>query len=240
MIGIIYIVLEVFGKGRFYGFAYMGHGIWCGIFFLVAGGLGICASQRKTGNKCLIISFMIMCIFASIFAGIMLIMSSIFLGVLANNLGYRCRIYTDYHDYHDYTYNPDCGRQGTATLTLLSLLLIISVAEIVVSIWSSAICCNLVCCCKTYGTRPVVVYYAVGAPPIGGETVFMGAPAIPPASIVYQIPAGQPVPSAPAFQTTVYPQLQHSQAYGQTQSNISPGQQVAPPYSPAYMYTQPT
>jgi len=61
----------------------IGEGIYCGVFFIIAGGLGILASRKPT--TCCISAFMTLSIIASTFSGIQIILASLKLGVMESH-----------------------------------------------------------------------------------------------------------------------------------------------------------
>lgn len=102
---------------------FVSHGIWGGIFFIIAGGLGIGAA--KTKSKCLIIAFMVLCIISAMSAAVVLS-----LGVLGAVMSYN-----------------------SLPLAMNILLAIFAIVEGILAIWGSVLCCTATCCCApTTGT----------------------------------------------------------------------------------------
>jgi Kef-type K+ transport system membrane component KefB len=176
----------------------VGHGFWCGVFFIVTGSFGIGA---KSKNKCLIITFMVLCIISSVLTTCLL---GLGLGAAIN----QC----EDDDYYYYV----CGyrRRGrdeyNTAIAMESLLAILAVVAAVASIWGSVICCGAVCCCNYAPTYGVIV-----SGPYANQQVLivsqsqqqyarpqvMPAPAGPPA---YPLQMGTAYP-APQFLTTGQP-----------------------------------
>lgn len=197
--------------------------MWCGSLFLLAGGLGICAAQKKI-NRCLIVAFMVLSILASVFAGILIIISSVNTVVVPNHMGYYCGNYDSVGETTDLTemFRVRCNKYGRGIMVLCSLLAIVALAELIVSVWSSIVCCSAVCCGRSY--NPVVVYtyqpqqLAVPQSCIGTQSMAMAPRILTPGTIVYQVPAGQPLPTGGA----PYPQAQYFQAYGNSYPTTQP------------------
>ncbi|XP_070540019.1 uncharacterized protein [Ptychodera flava] len=126
--------------------AYIGTGIWCGIFFAITGIVGLVTASKKSSG--MISTFMIMSISsAAIFATMLFVIS-----VVAATREYRC-----------YYCSSPKGR-----LAVDVLLAVVAVAEAAVAIVASAICCNAVCC-----NKPQQVFYGFSAQ---GQTLQTGAP----------------------------------------------------------------
>merc|ERR1712038_720180 len=69
--GVLSVILQIsliaMPTERYYNyFAHIGQGIWCGVFYIVAGGLGVSAAQKP--NNCSIISLMVFSILAACMA----------------------------------------------------------------------------------------------------------------------------------------------------------------------------
>ena len=96
-------------------------GIWTSVFFFVSGGLAI--GGARSGNKCLVVATMVMAIISAISAGILLIMSSIFLQIL----GYRS---------YDYGVSP----------VSYGLLIAMGAMMLIAAIASASLTCYPLCC----------------------------------------------------------------------------------------------
>ena len=96
-------------------------GIWTSVFFFISGGLAI--GGARSGNKCLVVATMVMAIISAISAGILLIMSSIFLQIL----GYRS---------YDYGVSP----------VSYGLLIAMGAMMLIVAIASASLTCYPLCC----------------------------------------------------------------------------------------------
>merc|ERR1712062_590345 len=77
------VILFVVDQQRYGSISDVGAGIWTGLFFGIAGGVGLIASQRP--SHCSIIAFMVMSIISSLFAIPLIVISGIGLGTS----GYR-------------------------------------------------------------------------------------------------------------------------------------------------------
>merc|ERR1712198_665879 len=116
-IGIVHILcgllafignIGLFFTARRFHFGFFCTGIWTSVFFFISGGLSICSGKKP--NSCLVISTMVMSIFSSISAGVLIIFSS--LGINFDYFDYYNNDY--YNDYYnndsysnDYYYNND-------------------------------------------------------------------------------------------------------------------------------------
>jgi len=130
---IIQITLIGIPYERYYysHFAHVGQGIWCGIFFLVTGGLGLAAAQRP--SNCTIITLMVF----SILSACMTIPHMTLDGIGA---GYSS----------NYRWND-----GTA-LGLYCFLFILGLKAGIVSIVISSYTCRAVCCRKVKANGTVM------------------------------------------------------------------------------------
>ncbi|XP_014675327.1 PREDICTED: uncharacterized protein LOC106815388 [Priapulus caudatus] len=206
--GTMSVLLEVIFGMIYYYHGTKGMGIWFAPFFIIAGGLGICASGKKT-NKCLIISVMVMSILSSIGAGVMIIIESIF---IVEETGGR--------------------------LTYCVLLLHIAVTEFVVAILSSVLCCKAVCCLVGPSQTSVTVHYAPVPQGVPGQPAILPNTAYPPGTIVYHIPAGQTFPPSTVMPHTGMPMQRHTNQYSAQPQGLQSGPSpppygiVAPPYPP--------
>jgi len=120
---------------RYYSYHIItGEGIYCGIFFIIAGILGVVASRKST--TCNISAFLVLSIIASLFAATQFIFSVI---------------------------NTIIVFHADLILTLVYIVLAISaLAAGVVAIVCSALCCGA-CCCSGDGPRSDQVLYLPGA-----------------------------------------------------------------------------
>lgn len=109
-----------------YGSSSIGVGIWSGVFYGVAGAIGLYSAYRTTG--CTVVSFMVTCIVASIFGLTFTVISSVGLGISS----------------HGYSYRGDNNNSAAAGFYGFQVLL--ALTEMVVSIAASAVCCRASCC----------------------------------------------------------------------------------------------
>ncbi|ELT96918.1 hypothetical protein CAPTEDRAFT_224540 [Capitella teleta] len=66
ILGLLSMIFFIPGLVSLFGIYWIGYGIWCGLFYIIAGGLTIGAAKDK--NKCLIIASLILCIVATLAA----------------------------------------------------------------------------------------------------------------------------------------------------------------------------
>ncbi|ELT87534.1 hypothetical protein CAPTEDRAFT_221231 [Capitella teleta] len=67
-LGILSIIFHIPSIVYHFGMYMIGHGIWCGIFYIIAGGLTLGAAKNK--NKCMIVSSLTLSILASVAASV--------------------------------------------------------------------------------------------------------------------------------------------------------------------------
>ncbi|XP_070581756.1 membrane-spanning 4-domains subfamily A member 4D-like [Ptychodera flava] len=178
LLGIVSIVMG----GRL---SFVGSSIWCGIFFIITGSIGIAASKSKT--KGLIIGTLVCSIIAAALSGGYLFSINL-TAALIEGL--------------DYGYDYVEGNQAVdGVMTILAL------AECVIAIVHSVICCRAVCCGQQ---QMIPVYFTTGGQPgvpmqpVGSSVGAQGT--------VYMMPQGGPVTG----QSTGYPVTMagQGQAYG--------------------------
>merc|ERR1711971_528532 len=98
-------------------------GIWTSVFFFISGGLAI--GGARSGNKCLVVATMVMAITSAISAGILLIISAIYL----NFFGYGSY-------YRSYGVSP----------VSYGLLIAMGATMLIVAIASASLTCYPLCC----------------------------------------------------------------------------------------------
>lgn len=141
--------------GVYYSMSFVGHGFWCGILFIVTGGLGISAGINKT--KCKIVSYMVLCIISACFTTALLtcgILGSIISGAFSD---YGCRNY-GYSYYYYYYYQPCPNFSLIAAME--GCMAVCGLIAAILFIWGATLacksklcacscckCCNC-CCCK--------------------------------------------------------------------------------------------
>jgi len=139
------ILIMIYYSAR-HSYAGIGEGIFCGIFFIIAGTLGIVAARKP--STCGISAFMVLSIIASLFSAVLLIMSSI-------KVFFKLILAAESH------------------ITMFSaIMLICAITEGVVAIICSAICCRS-CCCNKGGSASQVVYLPGGLPQEGSQNSVM-------------------------------------------------------------------
>ena len=139
--GVIAMVADI--VGIVYGNIPFSTGIWTSVFFIVSGSLAIAGA--RSGNKCLVIATMVMAIITAVSAGVLLIMSSVWVGI--GNFGYYPRRFS----------SIDCT-VGTASLVIQSVT---GLAMLICSICSSALTCRATCCRPTAAEG--AVHYTPGS-----------------------------------------------------------------------------
>jgi len=108
----------------------VGTGIWTGVLFGIAGGLGLNASQRP--SHCSVIAFMVLSIIASLFAIPLIVISGIGIG--------------------------EHRRQYDLMRILCSIQLLTGLLQGVVAITTAAFSCRVVCCGKQRSNMGTVIY----------------------------------------------------------------------------------
>merc|ERR1712198_802848 len=180
-IGIVHILcgllafignIGLFFTARRFHFGFFCTGIWTSVFFFISGGLSICSGKKP--NSCLVISTMVMSIFSSISAGVLIIFSS--LGINFDYFDYYNNDYynNDYYNNHYYNnnsyindyynndyYNNDQSIHGIM-LGLHILQLLAGTTGLFLSITSSSFACKATCCSQTEKNvhSPYIVKYS--------------------------------------------------------------------------------
>ncbi|XP_070581768.1 membrane-spanning 4-domains subfamily A member 4D-like isoform X2 [Ptychodera flava] len=110
--------------------AVFGTPIWCGAFIIVTGSLGIVASRRKT--KQMIIATLTCCIIATVLSGGLVLPMSLTIAVSAGLDG-----------------------EYIAACVLGAITTLVALAEFVIAIIHSVVCCRAVCCKQ----QMIPIYY---------------------------------------------------------------------------------
>merc|ERR1712038_815254 len=143
-----------------------GEGIYCGIFFIIAGILGVVASRKST--TCNISAFLVLSIIASLFAATQFIFSVI---------------------------NTIMVIHADLTLTLVFLVLALTaLTEGVVAIVCSALCCGA-CCCGAGPRSGQVLYLPGAAPGVGGTAMVVNQGSLVTANVAAEAEANVGLPS---------------------------------------------
>ena len=143
--GVITMVADI--VGIVYGNIPFSTGIWTSVFFIVSGSLAIAGA--RSANRCLVIATMVMAIITAVSAGVLLIMSSVWVGI--GNIG-NCY----YPDGRPFS-SIDCT-VGTASMVIQSVT---GLAMLICSICSSALTCRATCCWPTAAEG--AVHYTPGS-----------------------------------------------------------------------------
>merc|ERR1712018_670567 len=133
--------------GPYYGFTAIAQGIWCGVFFIITGGLGMAAANKP--SDCSIITLMVL----SIISAVMAVPHMVFDGIGASS-PWR------YHFYHD-----------KVETVLYSFLFILGLAAAIISIVLSSYTCRAICCRRINAGSVIYNPSGVGAT---AQTIPMG------------------------------------------------------------------
>jgi len=205
--------------------AFVAPGIWCGILFVIAGCLGVASASSKTA--CTIVATMVLSIISSVFVFNVLIVAAVALGVDNDCHDYH------YYDYY-YPYREECNKPPK--LAMSGILLLLSIVELIASIWASVLCCSAVCCGRRMPSQTTVMYTSGGVQ-YPGQVVVMNSganPMIPQGGIAGGVVYTTTYPTQPTVMTG-YPgqvviQNQQASAPGQVPGQVyNPGQPVNPP-----------
>merc|ERR1711953_692309 len=156
------VVLFVVDPSRYSSIADVGAGIWTGVFFGFAGGVGLIASQRP--SHCSVIAFMVMSIISSLFAIPLIVISGIGLGTSGYGL----------------------STHENLMVLLFCVQLLTALFQGIVAVTTAAFSCRVVCCGKRSSNGTVVFSNVV---PSQSErvavplTVIAGATAAPTTSL---------------------------------------------------------
>ena len=96
--------------------SYYGTGLWTGVFFAIAGGVGLMTSQRP--SNCTVTAFMVLSVIASLFAITLVVSSSV--GMVA-------------------FFDATCK-------FVLGIQFLTALAQFIASITTAAFCCRVTCC----------------------------------------------------------------------------------------------
>ena len=201
------------------------YGVWIGVYFILVGGIGLGAV--KANSSCWITSAMVLNILCSSFVSFLLLT---FAAVgLAQYEGWRYAY--DCYDYYRYSSfsRAVCDTDLINTFTALnSIMIILAVAEFIITIWCAVLCCGAVCrCCKPTGGQIVqTTTVAMNQPQMVTYT------AAAPGGVGY--PAGQPMP---VQQGQYYPMAMQPQPMAMQQQPMAMQQQpvgyvAQPPHQP--------
>jgi len=125
------LILFAVDPDRYSSIADIGTGIWTGVLFGIAGGLGLNASQRP--SHCSVIAFMVLSIIASLFAIPLIVISGIGIGIGSD-------------------------RQYDLMRILCSIQLLTGLLQGVVAITTAAFSCRVVCCGRQRSNMGTVIY----------------------------------------------------------------------------------
>jgi len=126
------VILFVVDQQRYGSISDVGAGIWTGLFFGIAGGVGLIASQRP--SHCSVIAFMVMSIISSLFAIPLIVISGIGLGTSGYGL----------------------SSHENLMVLLFCVQLLTALLQGIVAVTTSAFSCRVVCCGKRSSNGTVV------------------------------------------------------------------------------------
>jgi len=127
------LILFAVDPDRYSSIADIGTGIWTGVLFGIAGGLGLNASQRT--SHCSVIAFMVLSIIASLFAIPLIVISGFGIGDLERR-----------NSKYDFM------------RILYSIQLLTGLLQGVVAITTAAFSCRVVCCGRQRSNMGTVIY----------------------------------------------------------------------------------
>jgi hypothetical protein len=129
-----------------HGLAFLGTGIWCGLIIIINGVLGCCSASYKTNG--FIKSFCVVSVFCVLFFAPFVILFSAAKFGIANT---SCQ---------EELKKKNCDFFKEVVKNCDILMLLASIAEFVLSIWSIVITCKCCCMCchETSGTPQNVIY----------------------------------------------------------------------------------
>jgi len=126
------VILFVVDQQRYGSTSDVGAGIWTGLFFGIAGGVGLIASQRP--SHCSVIAFMVMSIISSLFAIPLIVISGIGLGTSGYGL----------------------SSHENVMVLLFCVQLLTALFQGIVAVTTAAFSCRVVCCGKRSSNGTVV------------------------------------------------------------------------------------
>ncbi|XP_013420357.1 uncharacterized protein LOC106180777 isoform X2 [Lingula anatina] len=200
--GILAVILGIVGIAIGAHLAFLGTGIWCGVSFIIAGGVGVGAAKKKT--TCLLVSHMMLSILSTLTSTVLLSFASIGLYEEINFCLKDSGYYESYSHTDGYSveiYNM-CKSIVSGKYAEHSLLLIIAFLEAVVALISSALTCRGTCCAPKQQQGQVM--YTTS--PYGQQaiTIQYGQPVM--TTTGYITPGGQPPPLQPVATNPTTPQ----------------------------------
>merc|ERR1712004_297452 len=126
------VILFVVDQQRYGSTSDVGAGIWTGLFFGIAGGVGLIASQRP--SHCSVIAFMVMSIISTLFAIPLIVISGIGLGTSGYGL----------------------STHENLMVLLFCVQLLTALFQGIVAVTTAAFSCRVVCCGKRSSNGTVV------------------------------------------------------------------------------------
>lgn len=167
---VVGILLVIFGiVDRVEGYFWTGEGcfgIWCGVWMILTGSLGIPGSnrERNSSSQAFAAAFMGCAITSAVFGGIIILCYSIAIGMYRTSPWYE----DDFPERYWYNYD--------AEMAITVITLILGIVEFGIGIWAAVLCCNMnpcQCCAVQGGQAPSMVYvsnqgmvYCAGAAPM--------------------------------------------------------------------------
>lgn len=135
-------------------FFFVGHGIWGGVLYILAGSFGSAAAAYK--NKCLTIAFMVLAIIAAAQSLSLLILAIV--GVSVSPCSRQ--------NYYRYSYYyPECTKNDKVALGMECLLVICAFVGGILCIVGSAFACKASCCCSQT-PAPTILFAPYAGQPV--------------------------------------------------------------------------
>jgi len=204
IIGILCIIFNavLIGVSGTWSLGVIAHGIWGGVLFIITGAFGV--SGGKTKNKCLIVTYMILCILAAMAAAVIFSLAIVGLVIGGNEYSYSS-YYSGYYPYYSsyYRVRPD---NYAAAMAMNVLLVILSAIVGIMSILGSTLCCRAGCCTGPQTTN-VTASQPVQFLPVNGnqQILFVTQPGAVPQYSPYPGYPIQLAAAAPAYQPAMQP-----------------------------------
>ncbi|KAL9960977.1 hypothetical protein ACROYT_G029849 [Oculina patagonica] len=197
---IVGVLLFIFGiVDRVEGYFWTGEGcfgIWCGVWMIITGSLGIPASSRERNSSSQA--------FAAAFMGFA-ITSAVFGGVIIICFSTSIAIYHHYwYGYYDHWYNYD------AEMAITAITLVLGIVEFAIGIWAAVLCCyvNACACCTTQSNQATSVVYVSNQ---GGYIMGQGPGGVPVAIPMQAAGGVVAVPVSSSGAVGAHPQMMHPQ-----------------------------
>ena len=153
VLGVLHIICGVISIGAesaFLDSRYsigVGAGIWTAVFFFISGALSIGGAQ--SGNRGLVLATMVMSIISAVLAGILLILSSIYLGEVTLHFTRYLNYYNKHNNGHiniNTNYDLHVRAEYSQAASASWLMIAMGVIMLGFSIASASLSCKPLCC----------------------------------------------------------------------------------------------